>query len=187
VRSLLPQAVGAGEPCFLHQLQMVGQPTDTVEEQIVVEKERACFQNTGDRAVAGGDQCGIAQIVDRDRRHQSGNPGGRTRALAEVMGLAREASPRAIQRMIELIDSDDERVALMAAEKVLERAWGKPREAVPENRVKDMTPEQRRQRFCEILAFAAQLKVPEAIPHTNGADHRLEEAVDPLDAPATVG
>jgi hypothetical protein len=92
------------------------------------------------------------------------------------VGLARQ-----ILRMIELIDSEDERVALMAADKVLERAWGKPREAVPENSVKDMTPEQRRQRFCEILAFAAQLKVPEAIPHTNGADHTLEEAVDPLE------
>jgi hypothetical protein len=105
----------------------------------------------------------------------------RTSALAEVVGLAREASPRPILRMIELIDSEDERVALMTAEKVLERAWGKPREAVAENSVKDMTPEQRRQRFCEILAFAAQLKVPDAIPHTNGADYTLEEAVDPLE------
>jgi hypothetical protein len=94
------------------------------------------------------------------QKGESGNPGGRTRDLAEVVGLAREASPRAIQRMIQLIDSEDERVALMAADKVLERAWGKPREAVPENSVKDMTPEQRRQRFSELLAFAAQLKPP---------------------------
>jgi hypothetical protein len=43
VRSLLPQAVGAGEPGFLHQLQVVGQPANAIEEQIVVEKKRARF------------------------------------------------------------------------------------------------------------------------------------------------
>jgi hypothetical protein len=30
--------------------------------------------------------------------------------------------------MVALMDSEDERVALMAADKVFERAWGKPRE-----------------------------------------------------------
>jgi hypothetical protein len=30
--------------------------------------------------------------------------------------------------MVALMDSSDERVALMAAEKVMERAWGKPKE-----------------------------------------------------------
>jgi hypothetical protein len=34
--------------------------------------------------------------------------------------------------MIALMDSEDERVALMAADKVFERAWGKPREYNPE-------------------------------------------------------
>jgi hypothetical protein len=34
--------------------------------------------------------------------------------------------------MVALMDSVDERVALMAADKVFERAWGKPREYNPE-------------------------------------------------------
>ena len=33
--------------------------------------------------------------------------------------------------MVAVMDSADERVALMAAEKVFERAWGKPREHDP--------------------------------------------------------
>jgi hypothetical protein len=34
--------------------------------------------------------------------------------------------------MVALMDSADERVALMAADKIFERAWGKPREYDPE-------------------------------------------------------
>jgi hypothetical protein len=33
--------------------------------------------------------------------------------------------------MIELLKSDDDRVRLMAADKLIERAWGKPREYNP--------------------------------------------------------
>ena len=58
---------------------------------------------------------------------KSGNPGGRTKQFAQCQRLCREASPDAARRLIELIQSEDERVALMAADKVFERAWGKPR------------------------------------------------------------
>ena len=40
----------------------------------------------------------------------------------------RDASPAAAKRLIDLIDSTDERVAIVAAEKVLERAWGSPKQ-----------------------------------------------------------
>ena len=43
-------------------------------------------------------------------------------------------SPRAAQRLIELMEGDDERVALMAADKVYERAWGRPRDYDPRDR-----------------------------------------------------
>jgi hypothetical protein len=58
------------------------------------------------------------------------NPGGRPRIPAEVKELARAASPRAIQRQIELIESKDENVALKATEAVLNRAYGKPAQVV---------------------------------------------------------
>jgi hypothetical protein len=40
--------------------------------------------------------------------------------------------------MVALMDSQDERVALMAADKVFERAWGKPREYNPEKEVEPL-------------------------------------------------
>ena len=72
-------------------------------------------------------------------------------------------------RLIELVDSDDERVALLASEKVLERAWGKPKEQ-PErkNRLDEMTPEQRRKRLLELFAYAETLRPTE--------DARIDEA-----------
>lgn len=56
---------------------------------------------------------------------QSGNPNGRPKVPNEVKRLAREASPRAMQKLIALIDNDDAKVALMAAKEVLDRAYGK--------------------------------------------------------------
>lgn len=69
---------------------------------------------------------------------QSGNPGGRPKAEAEVVQLAREASPRAIGRLIELVEHSEPRTAIAAANSVLDRAFGKPTQPLandPENPV----------------------------------------------------
>jgi hypothetical protein len=50
---------------------------------------------------------------------KSGNPGGRTKQFAQCQRLCREASPDAARRLIELIQSEDERVALMGPTKSL--------------------------------------------------------------------
>jgi hypothetical protein len=47
------------------------------------------------------------------------------------MQICREASPEAARKMVALMGSDDHRVAYMAAEKVMERAWGKPKDFDP--------------------------------------------------------
>jgi hypothetical protein len=84
---------------------------------------------------------------------KSGNPGGRTKQFAQCQRLCREASPDAARRLIELIQSEDERVALMAADKVFERAWGKPRDYNPaEEQV------QRKPPFDPSLYSTAELK-----------------------------
>jgi hypothetical protein len=62
---------------------------------------------------------------------QSGNPTGRTAAYGEAMRICREASPEAARKMVALMDSEDPRVAYMATNTVLERAWGKPKEYDP--------------------------------------------------------
>jgi hypothetical protein len=68
--------------------------------------------------------------LKRWKKGQSGNPGGRPRKLRDVTELALEASPKAINRLIKLVDSKDERVALAAAQAVLDRAIGKPVQAI---------------------------------------------------------
>lgn len=63
---------------------------------------------------------------------QSGNPGGRPRLVAEVRELAREHAPAALMRLVELMQSDDERVAIVACREVLDRAYGRPVPMPPE-------------------------------------------------------
>src|SRR5258707_11052977 len=65
------------------------------------------------------------------QKGKSGNPGGATKQFAQCQRLCREASPDAARRLIELMQREDERVALMAADKVFERAWGRPKEYYP--------------------------------------------------------
>ena len=61
----------------------------------------------------------------------SGNPGGRPRVSFEVRELAQSKAPRAFQRLVELMESKNDRVAMAASNAVLDRAYGKP---VPEQR-----------------------------------------------------
>lgn len=69
------------------------------------------------------------------QKGQSGNPGGRPKECAEVKALAREYGPEAIEKLVELLRGDDPRVAKAAADSLLDRAYGKPTQAV------DMTAE----------------------------------------------
>jgi hypothetical protein len=55
---------------------------------------------------------------------QSGNPGGRPRALLDARELARTHTPEAIAALVAALNSPRERVA--AATALLDRAWGKP-------------------------------------------------------------
>src|SRR5712664_3979458 len=71
---------------------------------------------------------------------KSGNPGGRTKQFVQCQRLCREASLDAARRLIELIQSEDERVALMAADKVFERAWGRPRDYDPDKEAPKKAP-----------------------------------------------
>jgi hypothetical protein len=56
------------------------------------------------------------------------NPTGKGGLWREAQRITREKSPEAARRLGELMNSTDERVALMAADKVLTWAWGKPPE-----------------------------------------------------------
>ena len=67
-------------------------------------------------------------------KFQPGNKfGGRKPIPEDVKELARAATPRAIQRQIELMESKDENVALKATNSILARALGKPAQTVNAN------------------------------------------------------
>ena len=64
------------------------------------------------------------------QKGQSGNPGGRPKECAEVKALARQYGPEAIEKLVALLRGEDARVAKAAADSLLDRAYGKPTQAV---------------------------------------------------------
>jgi hypothetical protein len=56
----------------------------------------------------------------------SGNPGGMPKPPEGLRTRLAELSPRAVERLAELLDSDDERVCLEAARTILDRHLGRP-------------------------------------------------------------
>ena len=69
--------------------------------------------------------------MERDERGhwlpgRSANPGGRPGVPKEIRATLRELSPRAVERLGELLDSEDERIRLDAAKAILDRHLGRP-------------------------------------------------------------
>jgi hypothetical protein len=70
-------------------------------------------------------------IVERDDRGHwlpgsSANPGGRPGIPEVVKATLRKLSPRAVERLGELLDSEDERIQLGAANAILDRHLSRP-------------------------------------------------------------
>jgi hypothetical protein len=75
----------------------------------------------------------------------------------EARQLARQAAPAVMERLIELaLSAADERVSSVCCVAVLDRAYGRPREAPEveslEERIANMTREERLARMAELLA-----------------------------------
>jgi hypothetical protein len=107
-----------------------------------------------------------ALVANRWRPGQSGNPSGHSGEYGEAMKLARAAAPKALDRLIELIDSTDERVAVVASNGVLDRAFGKPGPAKEEKddfkaRLGNMTREERLE-FMQTMLERVQQYLPAA-------------------------
>lgn len=80
------------------------------------------------------------------KKGQSGNPDGRRRlpedlraCMTLAMGKAQAVTPEAIDRLIQLMKSDDERVALKACEVLLMRAMGAPVVVVEQKKEEPVT------------------------------------------------
>jgi hypothetical protein len=65
---------------------------------------------------------------------QSGNPGGRSPRVGPngetVVQLARAHTSLAIDRLVAIINAQDDDMALRAAVALLDRGWGKPKETL---------------------------------------------------------
>jgi hypothetical protein len=60
----------------------------------------------------------------------SGNLSGRPKVVGEIQKIAREAAPAAFAKVVTLVENADPRVALAAAQEILNRAFGKPMQQV---------------------------------------------------------
>src|ERR1700674_2334042 len=79
----------------------------------------------------------------RFRKGESGNPGGRPKAVAELRDLARTYTAEAIDALAELMrDGEDERVRLAASVSLLDRGWGKPAQALAGPDGESLRPDQ---------------------------------------------
>jgi hypothetical protein len=104
-------------------------------------RQPPCWRQAGQMA-GGGRFCGKPVVPRARRKHtrsgkrqipstawrpgQSGNPGGRPKVSAEVRDLARNHGPEAIERLVALMHSKNESVAVRAAEALLDRGYGRP-------------------------------------------------------------
>lgn len=63
---------------------------------------------------------------------QSGNPGGRPKAVLEIQELCRALTPKGVKRLEAIIDSDDAPHAaqVAAVREIFDRAWGKAPQAI---------------------------------------------------------
>ena len=85
---------------------------------------------------------------------ESGNPGGFGAALSRTQSIARAHSPEAVERLVELMRCDDPRVATVACNSILDRAFGRPREMPekpPQEVLADMTDEQLAEHTATLL------------------------------------
>jgi hypothetical protein len=64
------------------------------------------------------------------QKGKSGNPGGRAKDIGDVRELAKQHTANAIERLVHWLNSENAKASVGAASVLLDRAWGKPVQAV---------------------------------------------------------
>jgi hypothetical protein len=80
--------------------------------------------------VSASEQGGIRSNAGQFQPGRSGNPGGRPKEHAEVKEMARAHTEQAIAVLAKWMLSDEPKAAIAAATALLDRAWGKPTQAI---------------------------------------------------------
>ena len=60
------------------------------------------------------------------QRGRSGNPGGRPKLPADIREAFKAKVPQALEVLTRCLQSDDDRIAMMAAQAILDRGYGRP-------------------------------------------------------------
>ncbi len=64
------------------------------------------------------------------KKGQSGNASGRPKESGLLRGLARKHGSEAIEKLVELMRGDDQRLALQACQSLLDRGYGKAAQSI---------------------------------------------------------
>ena len=64
------------------------------------------------------------------QRGQSGNPGGRPKLPADIREAFKAKAPQALEVLTRCLQSDDDRIAMMAAQAILDRGYGRPTQSI---------------------------------------------------------
>jgi hypothetical protein len=86
--------------------------------------------------IRGRNGKGWLRPISKGDRTQAGYK--KPHSLTETLQAARKASPRAIATLIRHLDNPDGRVAVTAANLLLERGWGRPKEQPQEEAEQQM-------------------------------------------------
>src|SRR5262245_59654189 len=64
------------------------------------------------------------------KKGESGNPGGRPRLPTEVKEAFQAKAPEALAVLVRCLESTDDRIAMLAAQAILDRGYGKPTQSI---------------------------------------------------------
>ena len=66
----------------------------------------------------------------RFQKGESGNPGGRPTLPADIREAFKAKAPQALEVLTRCLQSDDDRIAMMAAQAILDRGYGRPTQSI---------------------------------------------------------
>jgi Family of unknown function (DUF5681) len=67
------------------------------------------------------------------KKGESGNPGGRPKLPTDIREAFKAKAPQALEVLTRCLQSDDDRIAMMAAQAILDRGYGKPTQSIDAN------------------------------------------------------
>jgi hypothetical protein len=67
------------------------------------------------------------------QKGQSGNPGGRPKLPADIREAFKAKAPEALEVLSRCLQSNDDRIAMMAAQAILDRGYGRPVQSIDAN------------------------------------------------------